>query len=137
MSDPIPAHWLPDLARRGLTSYRLLGEAANVSHETVRRVMQGRNAKPETIQALADAIGVSATRVRELASTPTPDPSRTWSPPEGSEALTAEEREAISRLISLLVRGRERSGGDDRTAAPMNVESGTGEDLKDEARRDV
>jgi len=117
VSDDIPGHWMPDLERRGLTSYRKLGAAAGVSHETARRVIHGRQAKDDTIQAIATAIGVTPTRIYELRGQVEPDRSRDWQPPASAALLTAEEREALSRLITLMTREREGSGGDGNAAS--------------------
>lgn len=132
MSEDIPQQWRAILEPKRIHSYRDLARAADKSHETVRRVVLGHRTSPASVQAVADAAGVQPERVYELRGESAPDTSREWTPPAVSSSLTFEEREALSRLISAVVRAREESGGDDRDAASMRAQV-TG-DLLDQVR---
>jgi len=101
------------LERRGLVSYRRLGDAAGISHETARRVILGYRTTALTISKIADAMGVQIERIHELRNEDTPEPPRAWTPPESASRLTHEEREALSRLISLMTLGRREDGEGD------------------------
>ncbi len=100
---------------RGLTSYRRLGEKAKISHEAVRRVVLGMASDDASIEAVARALSVDVELVREMRGEPAIDPGR-WSPPAGSRLLTDDERAALSRLIGVMVAGRQgregENGGD-------------------------
>lgn len=106
MSDEIPVGWFEELERRGLASYRRLGEAAGVSHETARRVVLGYRTTNGTLTKIADAMGVPVSTVQSLRDVQVPDRSREWEPPRTSALLSQEEREALSRLIALMTAGR-------------------------------
>lgn len=110
MTEDIPERWRPLMERKGIkVSYRGLSERADVSHEAVRRVVRGWSVKPDTIQKVADALGVDREVVNELrGEQPAPD---AWAPPQSSSLLSHEERDALSRLISLMVAGRTHDDG--------------------------
>lgn len=116
MTEEIPERWRPLMERKGIkVSYRGLSERADVSHEAVRRVIRGWSVKPGTIQKVADALGVDREVVNDLrGDQPTLD---AWAPPQFSSLLSHEERDALSRLISLMVAGRTHDG---RDAAPKS-----------------
>ncbi len=115
------------MAARGLTSYRRLGEKAKISHEAVRRVVLGMTSDDASIEAVARALSVDVELVREMRGEPAVDPGR-WSPPPGSRLLTDDERAALSRLIGVMVAGRQRKDGegDDQLGAPAITQPGPG-----------
>lgn len=129
----IPEEWAALLQRKGIArSYRALGERAEVSHEAVRRVITGRSVKRSTLDAVAGALGVDPEVLQELRGEDPAKGPRPWYPPEAAALLTRDEREALSRLIGLMTKGR----GDDRgDAAPMKQAGAHITPMPDEARR--
>lgn len=110
MSDEIdiPAEWRVLLERKGIKpSYRDLGARAGISHEAARRVVRGWSVREATVRKVASALGVDPEAVRELRGEPTHNP---WEPPRASSLLSHDEREALSRLISLMTAGRTEEG---------------------------
>lgn len=125
MNEDIPVRWQALMERAAVpASYRGLGERAGVSHEAARRVVRGWRVRRQTLEAVAEALRVDVELLRDLRAEPESDP---WYPPESSSLLTHEEREALSRLITLLTRGREDDGPSTTEApvAPARV-TGTG-----------
>ena len=113
MSDEMPERWRVLLERRGIrVSYRALSERTNVSHEAVRRVVRGWSVKRDSIQAVADALGVDPEVIYELrGETAEVDP---WDPPAAASLLSHEERDALSRIITLMVAGRRAESASQR-----------------------
>lgn len=113
--------WERLLAAKALGSYRRLGDAARISHETARRVVTGRAADVHSIEAVAAALGVDVEEVYTLRGE-APPPVSMWEPPPAARLLTADEREVLSRLIGVITTGRdEGSGGDAGSAAAKTV----------------
>lgn len=121
MSDELPAAWRVHTDRKGISSYRRLGVAAGIAHETARRVVRGASVKPVSVQAVADALGVDVEEVYALRDETTPDFSQEWKPPASSRSLTHEEREALSRLIALMTAGRDEESGQRGDTSPIGV----------------
>lgn len=121
MSDELPTAWRVHTDRKGISSYRRLGTAASISHETARRVVRGSKVRRDSVQAVADALGLDVEEVYALRNEVAPDFSQDWTPPASSASLTHEEREALSRLIALMTAGRrageEHAGGSAPTKA--------------------
>lgn len=116
MSNDIPKSWHPHFERKGIpVSYRGLAAKADMSHEAVRRVIRGWSVKDSTIRQIADALGVDVEVVYELRGE-SPDRPVAWEPPASSSLLSHEEREAFSRLISLITSDRQESGPRGNTA---------------------
>lgn len=130
MSDEIPDPWRSAAERRGISpTYRPLAARAGVSHETVRKIVQGRATSTRSIRKLADALGVDVEVVHAWRGEAPPDYGREFIPDESSWLLTTEEREAVNTLIRLITRDRskpnEEVGRDDRDAAPMKQAGGS------------
>lgn len=122
MSNDIPRSWHKHFERKGIpVSYRGLAARAGVSHEAVRRVICGWSVKHSTLRQVADALGVDIEVVQELrgddAGKGTP-----WEPPASSSLLSHEEREALSRLISLMTIRRQGRGQHRDPTSPIGAE---------------
>lgn len=110
MSDDIPEAWAALLTRKGIkASYRGLSERADVSHETARHLIRGRSVKASTVQKVADALGVDREVIHELRGDAVVP--NVWEPPRASSLLSDAERDALSRLISVMTAGREANDG--------------------------
>lgn len=120
MSDELPAAWRRHTERKGISSYRRLGAAANIAHETARRVVRGASVKDDSIRRVADALGIDVEEVYALRNESAPDFSREWTPPASSAALTHEEREALARIISLMTAGRTEESDPSGHTTPTN-----------------
>lgn len=110
MSSRRSGAWQRLMDARGLSSYRRIAEKAEISHEAVRRVILGMSSDDESVEAVARAFGIDVELVREMRSEPAVDAGR-WNPPPGARLLTDDERAALSRLIGVMVAGREREDG--------------------------
>ena len=120
MSDDIPQAWHLHLERKAIpVSYRGLGLAAGISHEAARRVVRGWAVKDSTLRKVADTLGVDPEVVRDLRS----DPPQldAWEPPASSSRLSHDEREALSRLITLITQDRKDGEGRDKRPAATNA----------------
>lgn len=138
MSDEIPDPWRTAAERKGVrTSYRGFAAAADVSHETARKVILGRRTSSASIRKVADALGVDVELVHEWRGEAAPDYGREFVPDQAAWLLTTEEREAVNSIIRLLTRDRSDrkevgSHGDSAAttqgaAAPdRDIESGEG-----------
>lgn len=118
MSNDIPRSWHPYFERRGIpVSYRGLAARSGMSHEAVRRVIRGWSVKPASLRQIAEALGVDVEVVQELRGD-APDLTTPWEPPVASSFLSHDEREALSRLISLMTmnRAEEREGSGQQPA---------------------
>ena len=105
MSDDIPAEWRAHLERKGLASYRRLGDAAQISHEAARRVVTGQGVRASTVAAVARAMGVDVEVIHELRQE-SPTRAQVWEPPASASLLTQDERDALNRLVNLMTAGR-------------------------------
>lgn len=122
MSNDIPRSWHPYLERKGIpVSYRGLSAKAGLSHEAARRVIRGWSVRQASITLVADALGIDPEVVRELRGE-APSQVEPWEPPAVSSLLSHDEREALSRLISLMTAQRGSDGDGD---AATNTHAGT------------
>lgn len=123
MSDDIPQAWHLHLERKAIpVSYRGLGTRAGISHEAARRVVRGWAVKDSTIRKVADTLGVDPEVVRDLRSdAPRLDE---WEPPTSASLLSHDEREALSRLITLITQDR-KDGGSGGDTAPNTLTGGS------------
>lgn len=96
----IPTEWRVLMDRKGLSSVRQLAMRAGVSHVTVNRLVFGDPffATEETIQSVADALGVPYSTVYQLAGRRVKD-AEPWSPPAEAARLTLEQRKVLDQLI--------------------------------------
>src|SRR5690625_2592512 len=113
MRDDIPDPWRPAAERRGIPpTYRPLAARAKVSHETVRRLIQGRTTSETTVRKVADALGVDVEKIHEWRGEAPPDYGAKFDPDPSSVLLTTDERAVINSLIRLLTDGRENARKD-------------------------
>ena len=129
MSNDIPAAWHPHLERKGIpVSYRGLASRADVSHEAVRRVVRGWSVKESTIGRVAGALSLDPEVIHELRGD-NPDRPVAWEPPAASSLLSHDEREALSRLITLITQGRpkEQTGNDNATPTKTAASAAAGQ----------
>lgn len=122
VSNDIPQSWHPLLERKGIAaSYRgLAARTDGLSHEAVRRVVRGWPVKPATIVRVADALGVDPEEVLRLRGEEPVLPD-VWEPPAVSQLLTQDERDALSRLVHLMVRDRVEGGGTRGDTTPIGI----------------
>lgn len=107
MSEDIPDPWRSASERKGISpTYRPLAAAAGLSHETVRKVVQGRATSKRSMQKIADALGVTLEDIHAWRGEAPPDYGRDFEPDPVASLLTTEEREAVNGLIRLLTRSR-------------------------------
>ena len=121
MSDYIPDPWRSAAERRGISpTYRPLASRAKVSHETVRRLIQGRPTTEATVAKVAEALGVDVEKIHEWRGEAPPDYGNAFEPDPSASLLTTEERAVINSLIRLLTEHRrEREDEADGNAAPI------------------
>src|SRR5690625_3090554 len=127
MSDDIPDPWRSAAERRGISpTYRPLAARAKVSHETVRRLIQGRTTSKATVHKVADALGVDVEKIHEWRREAAPDYGAMFEPDPSASLLTTEERAVINSLIRLLTEHRrEREDEADGNAAPITRAGGS------------
>ena len=102
----IPEAWLVLMQRKGVSSARGLALKAGLSHVTVNRVIFGDPfyATEETLQMIADALGVDYSVVYGLAGRPAKY-AEPWTPPAAAARLTRAQREVLDQLINTMVNG--------------------------------
>lgn len=120
VSDDIPEPWKTAIERKGISpTYRPLAAAAGLSHETVRKVVQGRRTSNTSIRKVADLLGVPVETIHGWRGEAAPDYGREFVPDQSASLLTTEEREAVNNLIRLLVRSRdEQKAGEGHADRP-------------------
>lgn len=69
---------------------------SGVHTSTISRFVKGGTTLPANVQKMADALGVSVADLHSMTGRTGPAP---WSPPQGTEALTARQRAALSELV--------------------------------------
>lgn len=96
----IPDAWKILMDRRAISSVRQLAMRAGVSHVTVNRLVYADPffATEETLQAVADALGVPFDTVYQLAGRRVKG-AEPWIPPAEAARLTLEQRKVLDQLI--------------------------------------
>lgn len=98
-----PERWRPLFDRVGIEfGYRPLAARAGMNHTRVYRLLRGGGTTDQAIQMVADALGVSAAKVRELRDEPAvePDP---FTLPDDAGRLTESERDVVRRVVRALL----------------------------------
>lgn len=95
-------------------SARELGRGAEANgyelrQATVTRLFGGRDAKLQTLEAIASALPVTVREMREALDLPA-DPGDSLSPPDEARQLTADQRAALGQLIETTVIGGQQDG---------------------------
>lgn len=156
-----PERWRPLFDRAGIEfGYRPLAARAGLTHTRVHRLIRGGGTTAEAIEQVAEALGVKASKIRELRDEPAdPEP---FTLPDDAGRLTHDERDVIRAMVRALLDARNRhdqadqsspdsagpspaegaSGRADQKMAPVHagdVDSGTDPEGKaaDEARPNV
>src|SRR5690625_5124500 len=128
MSDDIPDPWRSAAERKGISpTYRPLAARAKVSHETVRRLVQGRPTSERTIRKVADALGVDVEKIHEWRGEAPPDYGNAFEPDPSASLLTTEERAVINSLIRLLTASRDeqrKDGGERADSSAPKTSAG-------------
>lgn len=108
MADGPGIRWMRYMELRGMRSYRDVvnrpDPPLSIKHETVRRVMQGKNVSRHSIEEVARALRIDPEMVHELRNEE--PPLDQWMPPESARLLDHEEREVLARLIATMTRNR-------------------------------
>lgn len=102
-------------------SNRALAEKAGVSRETINRYVRGihGDVQDETLQALANALGVPIQKLRSAAGVPAGEP-KAWEPPSEVNLLNLRERDVIERMIRVLAAAKRK---DEHGLQPANSDS--------------
>lgn len=109
MSNTLPEPWRGPADRKGITSARGLADRAGVAPSTITLMINGtRETQQDTIAKVADALGLSVTKVSgwvgQARTVEAP-----WIPPQEAHLLTRDERDAINALITAIARPRRSS----------------------------
>lgn len=95
----LPEPWDTAAEKAGVRqTYRGIGEAAGLSHVTVRRLIAQGRTSPATIGKVAEALGVDESTVYQWAGVPVSDWGP-WIPPREAHKLNPRAREALDELI--------------------------------------
>lgn len=106
----MPEPWRTAAERAGVRqTYRGIGEAAGLSHVTVRRLIAQGRTTPATISAVADALRVSEATVTAWADVETSEWGP-WVPPRESHRLNPRARQALEELIRAVTEGGQQDG---------------------------
>lgn len=122
-------------------SRRTLAMYANVGHSTINRLMRGKgDTTPETVRAIADALGVDSLRLMRLAGMPLPKP-ETQRDPEAEyiaqrlDALPAPVRtKAADALGAVLDTIYEVATDRNPPVGPVATPEPTGDELEQQLR---
>ena len=113
MSREVPEPWAQAMRdkgigdpRNGAPSYGALGKASGVAVETVRRlVLAMGSASPETVQAVAEALGKDVRVISKWVGQARKVRSPYIAPPQ-ADLLDDDERKAITQMIRLLAKSK-------------------------------
>jgi transcriptional regulator with XRE-family HTH domain len=124
VNQPIPPQWLRVMEARGLSTIRRLAQAAGVSPQTIKRMVQGEGDTSErTIEAVADVLFEGDRNQVWRLLGEAPRDYTDWALPDEARLLTPKQRDAVRAVIlSMVDPGAKAGDGDDRDAAPMTEE---------------
>lgn len=88
----------------GLHSARDLAVAVEVSPSSITRLIHGEQTSEETIGRVAQRLGISADRVRELRGKPRPNP---FTLDEEADRLSPTQRAAVRSVVRAMLEGSE------------------------------
>lgn len=110
MRQQLPADWAKLAERKGIRpSFRAISQRAGVAITTVTRLITEGRTSPETVTAVAEALGVTEAKIHELAGLAAGDLGP-WSPPVEAHQLGGPEREALEQLIRVMAKGAAHDG---------------------------
>jgi hypothetical protein len=120
-----PEQWRPLFERAGIEfGYRPLAARAGLTHTRVHRLIRGGGTTDEAIQQVADALGVKASKVRELRNEPAVEV-EPFTLPDDAGRLTHNERDVIRSMVRALLDARDSAHADQSTTAGPAASSGT------------
>jgi len=103
-----PEQWRPYFDQAGIEfGYRPLAARAGLTHTRVHRLIRGGGTTAEAIDQVAAALGVKASKVRELRGEAAVevDP---FTLPDDAGRLTESERDVVRRVVRALLDARDR-----------------------------
>lgn len=124
VSDEVPDQWHPFFEARGFESFHDLAKSSKVAVSTVIATLRagGRSPKDSTVAKVADALGTTAARVRELRGDPVLEP---FTLPNRADQLDPTERRAVLTVVDALLRARGATHVDQsRVPADSSASSG-------------
>lgn len=102
-----PEQWRPLFDKAGIEfGYRPLAARAGLTHTRVHRLIRGGGTTDDAIQRVADALGVKASKVRELRNEPAVEP-RPFTLPDDAGRLNDNERDVIRAVVRALLDARD------------------------------
>lgn len=107
-----PERWRPYFDRAGIEfGYRPLAARAGLTPTRTHRLVRGGGTTDQAIQKVADALGVKASKVRELRGEPAVeiDP---FILPDDAGRLNDTERDVVRRVVRALLDARDRHDAD-------------------------
>lgn len=104
MTEPAnPPHWQAAMDKVGLGSRTRLGIAASIPTSTITGLITGeRRASERTMEAVAKALGVEVTTIREWAAQARGE-QEPYAPPAEANQLSRRQRRALDELIRAIV----------------------------------
>lgn len=102
-----PESWRPLFDRADIEfGYRPLAARAGLTHTRVHRLIRGGGTTDEAIRKVADALGVKASKVRELRGEPAVD-IEPFTLSDDAGRLTDDERDVIRAMVRALLKARD------------------------------
>lgn len=127
-----PEQWRPLFDRAGIEfGYRPLAARAGLTHTRVHRLIRGGGTTDEAIQMVAAALGVKASKVRELRDEPAVE-IEPFILPDDAGRLNDKERDAIRAVIRALLDAKDERDADEPIA---DTDSTSESDAPDEAHK--
>lgn len=104
----LPAEWATLAEQAGIPgSFRAIAARAGVATTTVTRMITEGRTSPESITAVAKALGIDEARVYELVGVSVHPTLGLWSPPEAAHQLDGAERSVLEDLIRVMAKGED------------------------------
>lgn len=118
MTTELPEPWASALGPKGIHSYRDLGAAAGIAHETARRLCTAGRTSSKTVNRVAAALfGGDSTRVWAMYGSAVQDYGPWELPPEAS-LLRPDQRSAVLAVVKAMLpneAGRTMTAGGDES----------------------
>lgn len=112
MSNELPEPWASELSGKGIHSYRDLGAAAHIAHETARRLCTGGKTSSATVNKVAAQLfDGDSTKVWSLYGAALEDYGPWELPPEAT-LLRPDQRDAILAIVKAMLPTDRAGGGD-------------------------
>ena len=106
---PVIEPWGSAMEKAGISSITKLARQADLSVETVRRIVNGTRANPseETVRKIATALRIRASEAGQWVGLPLEDAEFPYSPPREASLLSHRQREAVDEVIRLFAAGNQ------------------------------